>query len=86
MSCSLRGNGVADENALQSLRLVSKTLRALVLSENPLVEDYRLSVLILVPSLERIDKDPVTPEERTEAQQRIKVKLGDIIFLCGMVK
>lgn len=72
---SLRGNAILDENALQSLRLVSKTLQALVISENPVVEttDYRLSVLILLPQLERLDKDPVSPEERTEAQERIKV-------------
>ncbi|XP_044065705.1 leucine-rich repeat-containing protein 23 [Siniperca chuatsi] len=71
---NVRGNAVLDENALQCLRLVSKTLRALVLSENPLVEmtDYRLSVLILLPQLERLDKDPVSPEEMTEALERIK--------------
>ncbi|XP_071332460.1 leucine-rich repeat-containing protein 23 [Trachinotus anak] len=71
---NVRGNAILDENGLQYLGLVSNTLRALVLSENPLVEtaDYRLSVLILVPHLERIDKDPVSPEERAEAQERIK--------------
>ncbi|XP_040007861.1 leucine-rich repeat-containing protein 23 isoform X2 [Xiphias gladius] len=73
---NVRGNAILNENALQCLGLVSKTLRALVLSENPLVEttDYRLSVLMLVPQLERIDKDPVSPEERTEARERIKVE------------
>ncbi|XP_053281891.1 leucine-rich repeat-containing protein 23 isoform X3 [Pleuronectes platessa] len=57
-----------------NVRLVSKTLRTLVLSENPLGEttDYRTSVLILVPQLEKIDKEPVSPEERIEAQDRIK--------------
>lgn len=77
LSLSHRGNVILDESALKSLRLVSKTLQALVISENPLVEttDYRLSVLILLPQLERLDKDPVSPEERTEAQERIKVKL-----------
>ncbi|XP_040908443.1 leucine-rich repeat-containing protein 23 [Toxotes jaculatrix] len=71
---NVRGNAILDENALQCLGLVSKTLRSLVLSENPLVEkaDYRLSVLILVPQLERIDKDPVSPEEKTDAWERIK--------------
>lgn len=55
---------------------MSNSLRALILSENPLVEttDYRMSVLILLPNLERIDKDPVTTEERSEAWERIKVK------------
>ncbi|KAM7404808.1 hypothetical protein PAMP_012120 [Pampus punctatissimus] len=71
---NVRGNAVLDENALQCLRLVSKSLRALILSENPLVEttDYRMCVLILLPKLERIDKDPVSLEERTEAWDRIK--------------
>lgn len=75
MFFSLRGNAITDEKALQSLGLVSKTLRVLVLSENPLVEtlDYRLSVLILLPQLERIDKDLVTLEERTEARRAIRV-------------
>lgn len=81
MSLSFRGNAIVEENALQSLALVSKTLRALVLSENPLAEttDYRLSVLMLLPQLERLDKDPVSPEERTEAQERLKVKLSGIV-------
>lgn len=83
LAFSIRGNAILDENALHSLGHVSKTLRALVLSENPLVEttDYRVSALILVPQLERIDKDPVSPEERTEARLRIKVKLWNILFL-----
>uniref|UniRef100_A0A3P8S7B7 Leucine-rich repeat-containing protein 23 n=1 Tax=Amphiprion percula TaxID=161767 RepID=A0A3P8S7B7_AMPPE len=63
---NVRGNAIADENTLQSLSLVSTTLQALVLSENPLVEssDYRVSVLTFLPELEQLDKDPVTPEER----------------------
>ncbi|KAG7521304.1 leucine-rich repeat-containing protein 23 [Solea senegalensis] len=71
---NVRGNAITEENALQYLRLVSKTLRTVVLSNNPLVEttDYRVSVLIHVPQLERIDKDHVSPEERTEAQDRLK--------------
>ncbi|XP_029361593.1 leucine-rich repeat-containing protein 23 [Echeneis naucrates] len=78
---NLRGNSLSDENALQQLGLVSNSLRALILSENPLVEttDYRLSVLTLVPHLERMDKDNVSPEERTEAKERIKeLKEGEI--------
>ncbi|KAK5863654.1 hypothetical protein PBY51_000668 [Eleginops maclovinus] len=71
---NVRGNAILEENALKSLALVSKTLRALVLTDNPLVEmtEYRLSVLILLPLLERLDKDPVSPEEMSEAQERIK--------------
>ncbi|KAM9752490.1 leucine-rich repeat-containing protein 23 [Menidia menidia] len=71
---NVRGNSITDESALRSLDLVSKTLRALVLTENPLVEtaDYRLTVLMLLPQLERLDKEPVSFEERTEAQRTIK--------------
>ncbi|XP_019951580.2 leucine-rich repeat-containing protein 23 [Paralichthys olivaceus] len=71
---NVRGNAILDENGLRGLGLVSKTLRALVISNNPLVEttDSRISVLLLVPQLERIDKDPVSAEERTEAQERMK--------------
>ncbi|XP_075952909.1 leucine-rich repeat-containing protein 23 isoform X1 [Anarhichas minor] len=80
---NVRGNAILDENAVQGLALVSKTLRALVLSENPLVEmtDYRLSLLILLPQLERLDKDLVDPEERTEARVKSMVKLINILFL-----
>ncbi|XP_053173852.1 leucine-rich repeat-containing protein 23 [Scomber japonicus] len=71
---NVRGNAIFDEGGLQSLGLVSKSLRALILSENPLVEttDYRMHVLILLPNLERIDKDPISAEERSEALERIK--------------
>lgn len=67
---------ISDEKALQGLARVSKTLRALVLSDNPLVDvtDYRLSVLTLLPQLERLDKDPVSPEERAEARERTMVR------------
>ncbi|XP_037540033.1 leucine-rich repeat-containing protein 23 [Nematolebias whitei] len=67
---NVRGNLISDEKAIQSVGHVSQTLRALVLSENLLAEisDYRLSVLIILPQLERLDKDPVSSEERSEAQ------------------
>lgn len=83
VSLSRRGNAILDEIALKCLRLVSKTLRALVLSGNPLVEtvDYRLSVLIVLPQLERLDKEPVSPRERIEAQERIHVKIRNILIL-----
>ncbi|XP_028309345.1 leucine-rich repeat-containing protein 23 [Gouania willdenowi] len=71
---NIRGNAVAEEKALQNLSHVSKTLRALVLSENPLVEtsDYRLSVLVILPKLERLDKNPISPDERSDARERIR--------------
>ncbi|XP_020490793.2 leucine-rich repeat-containing protein 23 [Labrus bergylta] len=71
---NVRGNVLLDKKAIESLGRVSKTLKALVLSENPLMEatDYRLSVLIILPQLKRLDKDPVSPDEMTEALARIK--------------
>lgn len=83
LSLSLRGNVILDENALQCLALMSNTLQALVLSDNPLVEtmDYRLNVLILMPQLKKLDKYPVSPEEKSEVCKRIKVKLRNISIL-----
>lgn len=76
LALTYRGNAIGDEHAIEGLRLVSKSLRALVLSENPLgtTKDCRLSVLGLVPQLERIDKDPVSLDEQNEALERIGVK------------
>uniref|UniRef100_A0A8C6TBI8 Leucine-rich repeat-containing protein 23 n=1 Tax=Neogobius melanostomus TaxID=47308 RepID=A0A8C6TBI8_9GOBI len=71
------GNKVADENDIQSLRFVSKSLQILVLSENPVVEtsDYRINIVMLLPNLERLDKDPVTYEERVEAKEKFKERV-----------
>ncbi|KAM4610916.1 leucine-rich repeat-containing protein 23 [Polymixia lowei] len=71
---NVRGNVIFSQNTLLSLGRVSNTLRTLVLSENPVAEteDYRLSVLVCLPQLERLDKDPVSSVERTEAQERVK--------------
>uniref|UniRef100_A0A3Q0S783 Leucine-rich repeat-containing protein 23 n=1 Tax=Amphilophus citrinellus TaxID=61819 RepID=A0A3Q0S783_AMPCI len=71
---NVRGNAIIDENALQYVGLLSQSLRVLVLSGNPVVEnsEYRLNVLILLPELERLDKNPVFPEERAEAWERIR--------------
>ncbi|KAF7655826.1 hypothetical protein LDENG_00050400 [Lucifuga dentata] len=71
---NIRGNAVSNQDALRSLKLVSKTLKTLVLSENPVEEimDYRLCVLMHLPQLERLDKDPIFSEERIEALEKIK--------------
>lgn len=71
---NVRGNKLADENAIQSLRYVSKTLQILVLLENPVVEtsDYRINLVMLLPNLERLDKDPVTSDEKVEAKEKFK--------------
>uniref|UniRef100_A0A3Q4BD99 Leucine-rich repeat-containing protein 23 n=1 Tax=Mola mola TaxID=94237 RepID=A0A3Q4BD99_MOLML len=79
---NVRGNAILDKTALQSLIHVSNTLRALVISENPVVDaaDYRVNVLILLPQLERLDKEHVSPEERAEAQDMIKDDNNVFIF------
>ncbi|XP_036447738.1 leucine-rich repeat-containing protein 23 [Colossoma macropomum] len=71
---NVRGNLVSSQQALQSLMGVMHTLRALVLAENPLseTEDYRLFVLAQLPFLERLDKESVSSEERSEAQERFR--------------
>ncbi|XP_055021825.1 leucine-rich repeat-containing protein 23 isoform X2 [Boleophthalmus pectinirostris] len=71
---NVRGNKVEDENAIQSLRHISKSLQILVLSENPVVEstEYRINIVMLLPNLERLDKDLVTSDERVEAKEKLK--------------
>ncbi|XP_076839667.1 leucine-rich repeat-containing protein 23 isoform X2 [Brachyhypopomus gauderio] len=68
---NVRGNLVFSPQALQSLMAIAQTLRALVLAENPLsdTEDYRLCVLTRLPLLERLDKECVSAEERSIAQE-----------------
>ncbi|XP_072553067.1 leucine-rich repeat-containing protein 23 [Salminus brasiliensis] len=71
---NIRGNLLSSRQALQGLVGVAHTLRAIVLADNPLseMEDYRLFVLTHLPLLERVDKEQVSSEERTEAQERVK--------------
>ncbi|KAG7279856.1 hypothetical protein CRUP_016183, partial [Coryphaenoides rupestris] len=70
---NVRGNLIHSQKALQSLAPLSRTLRTLVISDNPLSEtgEHRLGVLTCLVHLERLDKEPVSPEERAEAQERI---------------
>ncbi|KAL2104291.1 hypothetical protein ACEWY4_001159 [Coilia grayii] len=71
---NVRGNLIFNLKSLRSLLGVAATLRALVLAENPVgeVDDYRLFVLSQLPLLERLDKDPVTDEEKADALERQK--------------
>ncbi|XP_077455749.1 leucine-rich repeat-containing protein 23 isoform X2 [Stigmatopora argus] len=67
-------NDFLDETCLRALEVVSKTLRVVILSENPLdgTTDYRPYVLTLIPKLERLDKEPVSLEERAEVWKTIQ--------------
>uniref|UniRef100_A0A669CKP3 Leucine-rich repeat-containing protein 23 n=1 Tax=Oreochromis niloticus TaxID=8128 RepID=A0A669CKP3_ORENI len=82
-----RGNAIIDENALRYIGFLSQSLRVLVLSGNPVAEnsEYRINVLILVPQLERLDKNPVFPEDRAEAWERIRVTKTKYIFIFGFI-
>ncbi|XP_014865445.1 PREDICTED: leucine-rich repeat-containing protein 23 [Poecilia mexicana] len=71
---NIRGNAIAEGDALRSLHFLTSSLKTLVIAENPVVDavPYRQTVLILLPQLERIDKEPVTLAERTEARRTIR--------------
>uniref|UniRef100_A0A8D0E164 Leucine-rich repeat-containing protein 23 n=1 Tax=Salvator merianae TaxID=96440 RepID=A0A8D0E164_SALMN len=65
---NLRGNAIGQIQELAKLHVLPM-LRALVLLENPCSDegDYRMEALVLLPRLERLDKDFFDEDERTEA-------------------
>ncbi|BFZ23963.1 hypothetical protein BsWGS_27001 [Bradybaena similaris] len=66
---NLRENLVS--NVTEAFKLsVLPLLRALILADNPCTEQdaYRLEALIRIPTLERLDKEEFTEEERAEAE------------------
>lgn len=67
---NMRGNLVTTVKESAKLKVLP-ILRAMVLSENPCADedDYRLETLIGIRTLERLDKDEYTEEERTEAEE-----------------
>jgi len=67
---NLRGNLVTSVKECAKMKVLP-LIRALVLSENPCSEedDYRMETLIGIRTLERLDKDEYTDEERTEAEE-----------------
>ncbi|XP_016110324.1 leucine-rich repeat-containing protein 23-like [Sinocyclocheilus grahami] len=69
---NVRGNLISSMRALRTLVNVGQTLKALVLSDNPLAktDDYRLYVISHLSKLERLDKDPITAGEKSEAQEK----------------
>ncbi|XP_054905603.1 leucine-rich repeat-containing protein 23 [Poeciliopsis prolifica] len=71
---NVRGNAIAEADALRSLRLLTNSLKVLVIAENPIVEAllYRPTVLVLLPQLERIDKEIITLKERTDARRTLR--------------
>ncbi|KAK7476100.1 hypothetical protein BaRGS_00032654, partial [Batillaria attramentaria] len=67
---NLRGNLITTVKEVAKLKPLP-FLRALALAENPVAEedDYRLEVLINLRTVERLDKDEYTEEERHEAEE-----------------
>ncbi|KAJ3041150.1 Leucine-rich repeat-containing protein 23 [Rhizophlyctis rosea] len=67
---NLRSNQIENPAELDKL-IPLQNLKAIVLMDNPIdqLPTYRLELLHRLPRLERIDKDPVSEDEREEAQQ-----------------
>ncbi|CAK8681461.1 unnamed protein product [Clavelina lepadiformis] len=66
---NLRSNTIANLKELNKM-VCLPILRALVLNENPCLEDdgYRIEVLIMLRRLERLDKEEYSDEDRAEAE------------------
>ncbi|NWV00091.1 LRC23 protein, partial [Upupa epops] len=67
---NLRNNGISSLQEVAKLRVLPM-LQALVLLGNPCSDepDYQLQVLLLLPHLQRLDKDLFEQEERAEANR-----------------
>ncbi|XP_048358900.1 leucine-rich repeat-containing protein 23 [Sphaerodactylus townsendi] len=66
---NLRGNAVSNIQEVAKLQKLP-LLRALVLLDNPCMDegDYRMETLVLLPRLERLDKDFFEEDERLDAE------------------
>ncbi|NXU55958.1 LRC23 protein, partial [Turnix velox] len=67
---NLRSNRISSLQEVAKLQVLP-TLQALVLLDNPCCDEpnYRLEVLVLLPHLQRLDKDLVEQDERAEANE-----------------
>ncbi|NWX13804.1 LRC23 protein, partial [Aegotheles bennettii] len=67
---NLRNNGISSVQEVAKLQVLP-TLQALVLLDNPCCDEpnYRLEVLVLLPHLQRLDKEPFEEDERAEANK-----------------
>ncbi|NXX85630.1 LRC23 protein, partial [Urocolius indicus] len=65
---NLRNNGISSLQEVAKLQVLPM-LQALVLLDNPCCEepDYQLEVLVLLPHLQRLDKEPFEHDQRVEA-------------------
>ncbi|KNE67453.1 hypothetical protein AMAG_11916 [Allomyces macrogynus ATCC 38327] len=67
---NLRNNKIADFDEIDHLRSL-KSLTKLVLRENPIAEldNYRHNIIYRLPSLQVLDKEAITVDEREESEQ-----------------
>ncbi|KAK3599139.1 hypothetical protein CHS0354_016402 [Potamilus streckersoni] len=67
---NLRANNISAVSEVEKLACLPK-LRALTLLENAIAEEdeYRIDVIIVLPKLERLDKDEFTEDERNESKE-----------------
>ncbi|XP_067402442.1 leucine-rich repeat-containing protein 23 [Emydura macquarii macquarii] len=67
---NLRGNAILNLQEMAKLQVLPM-LRALVLMDNACADEseYRLEALVLLPRLERLDKDFFEEDERAEAEE-----------------
>ncbi|KAM6144584.1 leucine-rich repeat-containing protein 23 [Phoenicopterus ruber ruber] len=67
---NLRNNGISSLQEVAKLQVLPM-LQALVLSDNPCSDEpnYRLEVLVLLPHLQRLDKELFEQDERVEANK-----------------
>ena len=66
---NVRENGIATVEAMQGIKYC-RSLISISLLDNPIVAevpDYRLELLLLAPTLQSIDSQPVMPDERLQA-------------------
>ncbi|NXK89426.1 LRC23 protein, partial [Formicarius rufipectus] len=67
---NLRNNGISSFQEVEKLQVLP-TLQTLVLLDNPCADEtnYRMEVLVLLPHLQRLDKEVVEEDEQAEAMQ-----------------
>ncbi|OPJ69312.1 leucine-rich repeat-containing protein 23 [Patagioenas fasciata] len=67
---NLRNNGISNPQEVEKLQVLPM-LQALVLLDNPCSDEssYRLEVLVLLPHLQRLDKELVEEDERADANE-----------------
>ncbi|XP_071946198.1 leucine-rich repeat-containing protein 23-like isoform X2 [Antedon mediterranea] len=81
---NIRANGVTDVKETSKLKCLP-LLRALVLSDNPCMDedDYRMEVLINVRTVERLDKDEYSEDERHEAEETYDQRRAEALAAEG---